>query len=192
MGQHPPQPLNYMGSPVPSPPPPALGRGRKLFAWVLFIGLSVMLFLMLSKQGGTFRTISLSEFMNRLDAKQVEWISLEGDEITGRFKQPQTMPDGKVVMLFRANLPSGMSCDWNFVRWLLDKTGDTTTVDVRSTNNYVPNILLPLVPWVLIFGFIWLFVIRPLRPTRRTGPAQILISGPGRWVPDEPTRAEQS
>src|SRR3954470_18182822 len=41
--------------------------GRGLFGWVLFIGLAIMLFMLLSKQGGTYKTIPLSEFMNVLE-----------------------------------------------------------------------------------------------------------------------------
>src|SRR5690349_17450678 len=38
--------------------------GRGLFGWVLFIGLAIMLFMLLSKQGGPSRTTPLSECMN--------------------------------------------------------------------------------------------------------------------------------
>src|SRR5688572_27631771 len=41
--------------------------GRGLFGWVLFIGLAVMLFMLLSRQGGTFKTIPFSEFMNIIE-----------------------------------------------------------------------------------------------------------------------------
>src|SRR6187397_2075372 len=42
-------------------------RFRGLFGWVLFIGLAVMLFMLLSKQGSTFKTIPFNEFMNILE-----------------------------------------------------------------------------------------------------------------------------
>src|SRR5207244_8552221 len=38
-----------------------------LFGWVLFIGVAVMLFMLLSKQGVTFKTIPFSEFMNIIE-----------------------------------------------------------------------------------------------------------------------------
>src|SRR5213594_1734354 len=41
--------------------------GRGLLGWVLFIALAVMLFMLLSKQGGGYKTIPLSEFMNILE-----------------------------------------------------------------------------------------------------------------------------
>ena len=41
--------------------------GRGLFGWVLFIGLAIMLFMLLSKQGSHVKPIPLSEFMNVVD-----------------------------------------------------------------------------------------------------------------------------
>jgi ATP-dependent Zn protease len=187
MGQFPTQPLNYMGSP-PAQPPPARRRGS-LFGWVLFIGLAIMLFMLLSKNEKASRSIPLSEFAERLEDKQIVWISLDEGEIRGQFARPQTMADGTAVRDFRTQLPSGMGADWEFVKWLLDKSGNTARVEVHSANNYVINILLPLIPWLLIFGFIWFFVFRNLRKTARQ--AQCVITGPGRWVPDEPGKAGQ-
>src|SRR5690242_15787779 len=41
--------------------------GRGLFGWLLFIGLCVMLFMLLSKPGGSYKTIPFSEFMNVIE-----------------------------------------------------------------------------------------------------------------------------
>ena len=192
MAQFPPQPLNYSG-PAPQPPSPQVPRtgGRRLLGWVLFIGLAVMLFIMLSKQGRAFKTIPLSEFVDRLDDNQIRWMSLEDNEIRGQFVRPQAMADGTTVRDFRTQLPPGMGANWSFVQWLLDKSRNTGIVEVQTANNYVINILLPLIPWLLIFGFIWFFVFRQLRGVRHVTPTQIVFTGPGRWIPDEPGKAAQ-
>src|SRR5690349_23840617 len=105
MSQVPPQPLNYLGVPPQSAAPGPAAFGRKLFGWVLFIGLAIMLFMLLSKQGGSFKIISLDQFVERLEAKQVVWLSLEGDEVTGQLLTPLNLPDGTRVTYFRTNLP---------------------------------------------------------------------------------------
>jgi cell division protease FtsH len=179
MGQYPPQPLNYMGQP-PAPPPRDHRFGRGLFGWVLFIGLAIMLFMLLSKQGGTYKTLPLSEFMVRLEANQIGSVRIEGDEITG------TLATGPPFSQYRTQLPDGLSGNWNFMQWVLEKCRDSgVVVEVRRKDSVVANILVPLIPWVLIFGFIWFFVFRQLR---RAGAATqpMVITGPGRWVPDEP------
>jgi ATP-dependent Zn protease len=52
------------------------------------------------------------------------------------------------------------------MQWLMDHRQDA---EVRVENNANPlvNLLLPLVPWLLIFLFIWYFVFRQLRNANR-------------------------
>ena len=188
MGQFPPQPLNYLGSPPVAPQPSQPGSARKLFAWVLFIGLAIMLFMLMSGKGNTaYRSIPLNEFADQLKRQQVAWVAVEGDEITGALRTPLNLPDGTRVTQFRTALPPGAAGDWKFTQWLLETGQGSTRIDVLGANNYVINILLPLIPWLLIFGFIWFFVFRNLRKT--TQATQFVITGPGRWVPDAPGKA---
>jgi ATP-dependent Zn protease len=183
MGQLPQQPPYSMGqAPAPTPRHGRFGRG--LFGWVLFIGIAAMLFMLLSKKNKVYQTVPLSEFIKRLEAKQVQAVSIEGDEIFG------TVANSRSGGPIRADLPPGLSGNWDFVRWLLEKAGEDTVVQVRSQNNYVVNILVPLIPWVLIFGFIWFFVFRQLRRAGAAAQPHV-ITGPGRWVPDEPGKAGQ-
>ena len=191
MGQFPQQPLHYMG---PDPARAGTPRrfGRSVFGWVLFIGLAIMLFLLLSKQEGTYKKIPLSEFATRFEDKQVEWMSLEDDQIRGKFVSQQMMPDGTAVSVFSTDLPAGMGGNWGFVQWLLQEGRGTTRIQVRSGSNLVTNILVPLIPWLLIFAFIWFFVFRQLRKAGQTTRNQVIITGPGRWVPDGPGEARQT
>ena len=50
----------------------------------------------------------------------------------------------------------------------MNKRGDTK-VEAKNQSNLLMNILLPLVPWLLIFGFIWFFVFRQLRNSAGAG-----------------------
>ena len=188
MGQFPQQPLHYMAQ----PPAPTVRFGRGLFGWVLFIGLAVMLYFLLDRQNKAYKPIPLSEFMARLDEKQISRMTLEENQIRGQFFQGQAMADGTTVRDFRTQLPAGMGADWAFVQFLLEKSGDTASVEVRTGNNYVVNILLPLIPWLLIFLFIWFFVFRQLRKASAAQAAQAAATGPGRWVPDQPGKAGQA
>src|SRR5687767_16030740 len=65
--QRPDRPQRKGGGRPGGPGNGGLRFGRGLFGWVLFIGLAIMLFMLLNKQGGTFKTIPLSEFMNILE-----------------------------------------------------------------------------------------------------------------------------
>ena len=189
MSQVPPQALNYMRAPQPPPAAHSPGSGRKLFGWVLFIGLAIMLFMLLSKRQTTAASISLDQFAQQLETKQIAWLSIDGDEVRGALTTPLNLPNGQRVVEFRTALPTGMGSDWGFVHWVLDRAKDTTTVQVHRANDYIVNILVPLIPWLLILGFIWFFVFRNLRKAAKSN--QVVITGPGRWVPDEAGKAGQ-
>ncbi len=49
------------------------------------------------------------------------------------------------------------------------KNRGDTKVDAENSSNLVTTILLPLVPWLLIFGFIWFFLFRQLRNSAGAG-----------------------
>jgi cell division protease FtsH len=49
------------------------------------------------------------------------------------------------------------------------KQRGATKVEAKNQSNLLMNILLPLVPWLLIFGFIWFFVFRQLRNSAGAG-----------------------
>ena len=187
---------------APPAPAPRVKFSRSLFGWILFIGLAVMLFFVLKTQDRVYKSIPLSEFIDRLEDKQIGWIRLEENEISGRFLRPQTLADGSTGRDFRTHLPAGMGADWGFVQHLLEKSRGNAVVEARAENNLLVNILLPIIPWLLIFGFIWFFVFRQLRKANAAQPAVAgpavavptvaVTAGPGRWVPDEPGKAGQA
>ena len=159
MGQFPQQP------PLQYPPPGPAGQGagmrfgRGLFGWVLFLGLAVMLFMILNKNEGAFKPMPLDDFVSRLERKEINSVVIEGDEIRGH------TDDGRG---YRTALPAGLAGNWSFIQWLLATSKGTASVEVRNPNNLVINILLPLIPWLLIFAFIWFFVFRQLRRSAQT------------------------
>ena len=57
---------------------------------------------------------------------------------------------------------AGMASNGTFMQWLVD-TGPHSEVKVENSPNIIVNLLIPFVPWLLIFGFIWFFVFRQLR-----------------------------
>jgi ATP-dependent Zn protease len=171
-----------------NPLQPAPRRGRSLFGWVLFIGLAIMLFFLLShrERMKEVESIPLSDFKAMFDRGEIASVVVHRNELTGELAQATP---GVNHTHFRTPLPEGLSSDWQFLQWLLDRRRNAE-VSVHNDDNVLLNILLPLVPWVLIFGFIWFFVFRQLRKANASGQQTILVTGPGRWVPDEPGPAK--
>jgi hypothetical protein len=68
-------------------------------------------------------------------------------------------------------LPEGTTSGWQFTNWLLNNAGDAG-VGVRREDDFLPKFVMPLVPWLLVFLFIWFFVFRQLRRSMATQPKE--------------------
>jgi ATP-dependent Zn protease len=193
----PPQPLNYAGPyPYPPSPQPPAKRGRKFIGWTLFVVLAILLFMSMRNTGRTFTTIPYNEFNARLKPADLsgnapdhfEWLRLEGDTLFGKFVKAEDIPEHGPITYFRVDLPQGMGSSYQFFHELVDRIG-LAKLAVEPNNSLVINILLPLIPWLLIFSFVW-FLIRSSR--KRHSGNQLVISGPGRWIPDAPATTLQA
>lgn len=184
MSLPPAQPLSYPSPPLTSPK--RSGRG-KWIGWTLFVVVALVLFMLLSKQDTRYARISFTDFTNHLQAGRVAWVSINVDEATGQFTSPQWVRGGRQHLYFQAQLPHSASHDWAFTEWLT-KNSNGADVRFQSSNSLIINILLPLIPWLLIFAFVWFLVLRALRKAQETRAPQLVITGPGRWVPDEPQK----
>ena len=157
----------------PGVPNGGLRFGRGLFGWVLFGALAIMLFVLLRQKQNQYSTIALNEFFTALKTDKVASVTIEADEVSGKFRNPEPITSvtaGKVTF-FRTPIPSGMgSSSWDFVKSILDTAGSSPTkIEVENNNNLILQFILPLIPWLLIFGFIWFFVFRQLRNSAGAG-----------------------
>jgi ATP-dependent Zn protease len=131
--------------------------------WVLFIGLGLMFFLLVRRQDTTYAQVSLTEFQRMLQANEIASLSIGDDGGWGTVSTTGIqMANGGLTTSFRAGAPNGASGNWGFIEWVLAHRG-SATVYIDSQPNILMQIVLPLIPWLLIFGFIWFFVFRQLR-----------------------------
>src|SRR5258708_5723603 len=114
--------MNY-ASPPPLPPK---RRIAPLFGWVLFIGLAIMLFMLLNTRNyGPFTTISIDDFVTRLDAGQIQSVVIGDNQLDGQFRSGQNI-NGNSVVNYRVMLPQGSTGTWPFMQWLLAHAGGAT------------------------------------------------------------------
>ncbi len=163
----------YQHVPYASPgakPPRRLGR---LFGWVFFVVLAVMLVPLLRQQKNHYQPISLSQFYDDLLAGKIQRVAIESDEVTGYFNS------GASSGYFRTELPAGTGREWLFTQWMLENRHGAT-IYAENNNNILLQFVLPLVPWLLIFLFIWFFVFRSLRKNAqaRKHPVEVVILNP--------------
>ncbi|HWP40660.1 MAG TPA: ATP-dependent zinc metalloprotease FtsH [Tepidisphaeraceae bacterium] len=146
--------------------------GRGVFGWILFIGLAVMLFMLVSKQSRAYHPIDYSQFWTELDNGKIKELTIENDEIHGQFNTEVALPSGQKIELFRTTLPTGLSMDYEFLKDLVErgrKSNSNPAIKVENSQNFLLQFILPLIPWLLIFGFIWFFVFRQLRNSAGAG-----------------------
>ena len=143
--------------------------GRGLFGWVLFIALAVMLFMLLNKGSTQYASIPISEFWSRLDQDRVKTLTIETDKILGEFRGEETIGEkGDRVGKFQTALPAGANNTWDLTRDVLERRKNAE-VKIENSPNWLLQVIIPLIPWLLIFGFIWFFVFRQLRNSAGAG-----------------------
>jgi ATP-dependent Zn protease len=182
------QPVDYASWQTIQPKP----RKRRWIAWILFIGLALIVFALLNKTDTSYTRIPFSEFESRLKNDRVRQVTLEGDNLVGSFRNAETISGvTSAVREFRVMVPPNMNSDWRFVQWLLDNRG-AAVVDVDNGSNLLVNILVPLIPWFLIFLFIWYFVFRQLRIQSQRPPAAVYLVPPPPGTPPAPASGVQT
>jgi ATP-dependent Zn protease len=164
--------------PYAEPSTPVRGLGRSIIGWVLFVGLAVMLFLFLQKDRGSRARITLSEFQRMLEQGQVAEAKIDHDAVYGTVRGiTLTTSSGSATGLFYANGPKDANGNWLFIEWVL-RNSNGAVVDVEPHRGALTDVIVPLIPWLLIFGFIWFFVLRQLRKSQPAQPVAYQVERP--------------
>jgi ATP-dependent Zn protease len=129
--------------------------------------------------------VPLSFFDAELAADNVKWVDVEKDQLAGELRGARSVR-GETVVAFRAPLPAGTTSHWSFAQWLLENRRNATVGVTNRDGSTMWNVLIPLIPWVVIFGFIWIFVFRQLRKTSTKEPEVVRV-----FVVNQPGDAAQ-
>jgi cell division protease FtsH len=133
---------------------------RPAFGWILIAAIGLMLVLLLS---GNFNKapaeISISQFWSLVEDGAIAHLKVKDSMLEGRRRVGQGAgPDEN--QRFLVKYPPG-AIDQKFMDKLIGLCPDA---DIEYEENpYFLTILISLIPWILIFGFLWFFVIRQLR-----------------------------
>src|SRR3954471_23744517 len=142
---------------------------RGLFGWFLFLALCAALFLLLNNRGGQYISLNMGDVLHQLEVGNVKLLSMETDQIKGELRQPVTFPGPGMssVTRFRADVPPG-SLSGPLGVYIIEKRNGADLVAEHSQNLLV-TIIVPLIPWLLIFAFVWFFIFRQLRNSASAG-----------------------
>ncbi len=145
--------------------------GRGLFGWFLFIGLAVMLVFVLNSKNKSAQDVTMSELETQANAGNVAEMTIDGETIRGKFRNAIQVNNLANVTSYRCEVPAmQVSSPW-YMQWVQDLARKSGNAVLKAENNQslVLNVLVPVIPWLLIFGFIWFFVFRQLRNSAGAG-----------------------
>ncbi|MFQ5461227.1 MAG: ATP-dependent zinc metalloprotease FtsH [Phycisphaerae bacterium] len=142
------------------PPGPSLKSSRNLVSWLVLLGLVILLVALFSESMQASQTYSISQFYTLVENQQIEEIVINEDgTIEGRKKATEGDPIG-APLHFRVLMPREV-LDNDFVKDLVKSLPpDAVKFERRSE---LMMVLVAMLPWILIFGFIWFFIFRQMR-----------------------------
>ncbi|NOS99258.1 MAG: ATP-dependent zinc metalloprotease FtsH [Phycisphaerales bacterium] len=135
---------------------PKMSRG--VTSWLIIVGLAIMLVVLLN-QGEQRRKITISEFLLHVENGDVEKVAIRERLIQGTLKPGQGEKPG-ADGAFEVMIPKEM-VTYDFIDTLHKKLPDAE-IESKQESLWVAA-LVALLPWLLIFAFIWFVVIRQFR-----------------------------
>jgi cell division protease FtsH len=112
--------------------------------------------------------ISYSRFKKALQQDNVSEVTIQGDKLTGNFKEPVARPrkdtsgENETVQTFESFRTILPPIDDPELMDLLEESGVEVSAKPPAEDPFWANAILYMLPWILIFG-VWWFVLRGMR-----------------------------
>ncbi len=158
-----PQRDNNSGQPSGKPQPPRVRMSRGVMSWIGFVLIALMIAMVVQQNYRPAEDMTIDQFWNRAKNNDFKEIVLSDDAIRGTFREDaEGRPakrggkrEFKVVYNTVSRLPE--------VEEKLRQECPNTTIKYEPSTQPWINMLLGIIPWLLIFLFIWFVLIRQFR-----------------------------
>jgi len=152
--------------PQPKPPiPPPVKMPRGGLSWIIFLGLALAMVALLSKSYNRPTILNITQFYAYLNNRQIEQVVIRDGSIDGKLRTLTGQKPGSSSE-FEVKLPRETTHSPEFIDSLRKQCDATdTSLKYEPSDNLFLQVFLNLIPWLLIFGFIWFFVFRQIRNT---------------------------
>ena len=141
-----------------NPPSPKMSRG--VFGWVIILSFAMMLVLLLNKQWDPVEKIDLNQFWTLVDNGEIEELTIQEESIKG-IRAKGSGDEINAVYAFQVDYPPA-AIDGELITMLRSKLPNSK-IQRQKSGSYLVTFLIGLLPWVLLFAFVWFFFIRQLR-----------------------------
>ncbi len=142
------------------PSGPNLKMSRGIISWLVFIGLALVLLVMLGKDGMGTQPLSINAFWTHIRNGDIQKVELREDLITGTFVPGRVGDPTAPQQHFEVRYPP-TAMEQDLLKQLMDAAPDADITQVRR-NPWV-QVMIALLPWLLIFAFIWFVFLRQIR-----------------------------
>ena len=147
------------GNNRPSPPQGPMRLSRGVLGWIVFIGCALLLVMLLTNNMEKRRQLTFNEFLTYVKNGQLESVQIKEDLIVGRLK-----PEAREGQAPDAQLSFEVRSFPQLVPTVVEELRKTDAeFEVQAGGNLFVQLLVSLLPWVLIFAFIWFFIFRQIR-----------------------------
>jgi len=149
----------------PSDPKPPDGPNakvsRNLIHWLVLLGLVMVLVALLSKEFAAAKKLTIDEFEELVQEQQIAELIIKDDGfLEGTRKRaegdPPTAPQQRFTVVYPRE-----AIDGPFIARMRESLPGTK-IEARKPNQLV-LVLVSMLPWILIFAFIWFFIFRQIR-----------------------------
>ncbi len=160
------EPQNQQEQPPGRPkglvPPPRMRMSRGVMSWIGFLLIAMMIALVVSQGYAPPKEITIDTFWKQAANNSFERIRISDDEITGEYRATaQGQPQGQANRHFKvAYNTTGTLPE---VEEKLRKLSPSTKIEYAPSSAPWMNMLIGIVPWILIFGFVYFMIFRHLR-----------------------------
>ncbi len=151
---------------------PNIKMSRNVVSWLILLGLAMVLVALLNQSLPLTPAISISEFDKLVKNHEIKKLVLKEDGvIEGMRKTVDGEPNA--VPGFRLDYPRE-AIDKDFMDEVVSSVRDAGGEVKYEKQNQLVLLLLSMLPWILIFGFVWFFLFRQIR--NANGPGGMLGS----------------
>jgi len=148
----------------PQPPRPGKPRMSRPLMGYLGMGLVILMVLMIVTQSmPPTKEISIDEFWKQAKSQNLAEVTISEESIRGKFKAGVQGGPAAQAQTRDFMVKYNTMGEFNKVETQLREISPNTKVKYQASRQPFINMLLSLVPWLLIFAFVWFVLFRQLR-----------------------------
>lgn len=143
-------------------PKPTMRMSRGIFGWVVVVGFILILLMLLQQSMNQKLPMTVSEFNRKLEAGEIEKVTLRDFSVDGVRQHSPSDTVGENLR-FTVQWPAPMENERLLARLEEFVTSQGGDVQYKPSNTLLMAFMINLLPWVVIFGLLWFFILRPMR-----------------------------